>query len=210
MHQDVLHTRRRAIEAYERHTGFTRIDRSKFAEQGLITIIDGERACAEERAPPHMTTPSTAMTSQRSLNYPSRQRQKRLRPGKRGEPDECLTFDFPHSSRGSYPKSRRSEGPVMAKTKKCPHFSSRKAGDGGNWSASSLSARCARIPPARRTPTTRSRIRMTRSRSQVERAPCGYGRVRRDTHPGAHRTTCRSRQHIPRLRPAARVSLHAP
>jgi len=46
MHQEVLHTRRRAIEAYERHTGFTGIGRY-FAEQGLITIVDEETACAE-------------------------------------------------------------------------------------------------------------------------------------------------------------------
>lgn len=35
-----------AIEAYERHTGFTGLG-DYFAEQGLITIIDEERVCAE-------------------------------------------------------------------------------------------------------------------------------------------------------------------
>ncbi|NMC27826.1 MAG: hypothetical protein GYA42_06720 [Syntrophomonadaceae bacterium] len=46
MHNSALRTRRRAIEAYERHTGFTGIG-EYFAEQGLITIIDEEAVCAE-------------------------------------------------------------------------------------------------------------------------------------------------------------------
>jgi len=46
LHTNVLRTRRRAIEAYERHTGFTGLG-EYFAEQGLITIIDEEKACAE-------------------------------------------------------------------------------------------------------------------------------------------------------------------
>lgn len=46
MHQEVLHTRRRAIDAYERHTGFTGIGKY-FEEQGLITIVDEEIVCAE-------------------------------------------------------------------------------------------------------------------------------------------------------------------
>jgi len=42
----VLRTRRKALEAYERHTGFAGIGKY-FTEQGLIIISDEERACAE-------------------------------------------------------------------------------------------------------------------------------------------------------------------
>jgi hypothetical protein len=43
---DVLRTRREAIEAYERHTGFHGIGQF-FAERGLIVITDEEQACPE-------------------------------------------------------------------------------------------------------------------------------------------------------------------
>ena len=46
MEQKVLHTRREAIDAYERHTGFFGIGRF-FQEQGLIVIIDEEQRCPE-------------------------------------------------------------------------------------------------------------------------------------------------------------------
>jgi len=39
-----------------------------------------------------------------------------------------LTFDVPRSTRGLSPQPRQSGGAVMAKKKKCPHFSRRKVG----------------------------------------------------------------------------------
>jgi len=41
-----LRTRRRAIEAYEHHTGFYGLG-DFLKEQGLITIVDEELSCAE-------------------------------------------------------------------------------------------------------------------------------------------------------------------
>ena len=46
LERDVLHTRREAMEAYERHTGFQGIGQF-FVDRGLIIIADEEHACPE-------------------------------------------------------------------------------------------------------------------------------------------------------------------